>query len=90
MKLKLLLSALLMAGLLSCSSDDDGDSGSNTIEGTWDAVTLQLDSASQEEQSLADLFNLLAAQECYLISMILEANNEATLLTSIDLSLIHI
>ena len=84
MKLKLLLSALLMAGLLSCSSDDDGDSGSNSIEGTWDAVTLQLDSASQEEQSLADLFNLLAAQECYLISMILEANNEATLLTSID------
>jgi len=55
MKLKLLLSALLMAGLLSCSSDDDGDSGSNTIEGTWDAVTLQLDSASQEEQSLADI-----------------------------------
>lgn len=84
MKLKLLLSALLMAVVLSCSSDDDGDSGSNSIEGTWDAVTLQLDSASQEEQSLADLFNLLAAQECYLISMVLEAGNEATLLTSID------
>ncbi|MGA9239135.1 hypothetical protein [Robiginitalea sp.] len=84
MKLRLLFSALLMASLLSCSSDDDGDSGSNSIEGTWDAVTLQLDSGSQEEQGLADLFNLLAAQECYLISMILEADNEATLLTSID------
>lgn len=91
MKLKILFSAVLFVGLLSCSSDDDGDSGSNSIVGTWDAVTLQLDSGSQEEQGLADLFNLLAAQECYLVSMILEADNEATLITSIgylDLSIL--
>ncbi|MGB5314449.1 MAG: lipocalin family protein [Robiginitalea sp.] len=84
MKLKSFLSGLFIVLLLSCSSDDDGDSGSNSIVGSWDAVSLQLDSGSQEEQSLVDFFNLLAAQECYLISMILEADNEATLLTSID------
>jgi hypothetical protein len=84
---RLLLSGLMMALLFSCSSDDSddgGDSGSNTIVGTWDAVTLQLDSASQEEQSVADLFNLLAAQECYLISMILEEDKDAILITSIN------
>ncbi|MGB5653039.1 MAG: lipocalin family protein [Robiginitalea sp.] len=84
MKLKSFLSGLFIVLLLSCSSDDDGDSGSNSIVGSWDAVSIQLDSGSQEEQSLVDFFNLLAAQECYLISMILEADNEATLLTSID------
>ncbi len=84
MKLKSFLSGLFIVLLLSCSSDDDGDSGSNSIVGSWDAVSLQLDSGSQEEQSLVDFFNLLAAQECYLISMILEADNGATLLTSID------
>ena len=85
MKLKLLLPGVAFALLLSCSSDDDSsDSGSDSIVGTWDAVTLQLDSGSQEEQSLADLFNLLAAQDCYLISMILEEDNDATLQTSVD------
>ncbi len=85
MKLKLLFSGVVFALLLSCSSDDDSaDTGSDSIVGTWDAVTLQLDSGSQQEQSLADFFNLLAAQECYLISMILEADSDATLVTSID------
>jgi hypothetical protein len=85
MKLKILLYGVVFALLLSCSSDDDSaDSGSDSIVGTWDAVTLQLDSGSQEEQSLADFFNLLAANDCYLISMILEADGEATLITSID------
>ena len=84
MKLRLLISSFLIVLLLSCSSDDGEESGSTTIVGTWDAVTLQLDSASQEEQGLADLFNLLAAQDCFLITMILEENNDATLKTYID------
>lgn len=84
MKIKIYVCSFLIALLFSCSSDDDGDSGSTSIVGTWDAVTLQLNSGSQEEQSLADLFNLLAAQDCYLISMILEDDSDATLQTSID------
>ena len=83
MKLRFAFYSLLLVLMFSCSSDDDGDSGSDTIVGTWDAVTLQLNSGSQEEQALVDIFNLLAAQDCFLITMILEENQEATLQSSL-------
>lgn len=90
MKLKYYLIALLTAAFFSCSSDDDGDSGVNSIVGTWDAVTLQLDAtATEEERNAATLFNLLAAQECYLLTLSFTDSQQATLESSfayLDLS----
>jgi hypothetical protein len=90
MKLKYYLIALLTAVFFSCSSDDDGDVGVNFIVGTWDAVSLQLDAtATEEEKNAETLFNLLAAQECYLLSLTFTDNQQATLESSfayLDLS----
>ncbi|MCO5725630.1 lipocalin family protein [Robiginitalea marina] len=90
MKLKYYLIALLTAAFFSCSSDDDADSGVNSIVGTWDAVSLQLDAtATEEERNAATLFNLLAAQDCYLLTLIFTESQQATLESSfayLDLS----
>lgn len=84
MKLKYYLIALLTAAFVSCSSDDDGDAGVNSIVGTWDAISLQLDAtATAEEEAAEALFNLLAAQDCYLITMTFAEDQQATLETSL-------
>lgn len=85
MKWRIFFIGLLTLGLVSCSSDD-GDSGSdsNSIVGTWDLVSLQLDGTTQEEEAAELLFNQLAAQGCYLITMIFSDGGQATLETSIN------
>ena len=68
MKIRILLTVLFSALLLSCSSDD-GDSGANTIVGTWDLVALELDGTTPEEEAAEQLVSLLALQGCYLITL---------------------
>jgi hypothetical protein len=82
MKLRILICVIASALLFSCSSDD-GDSGSNSIVGTWDLVSLELDGDSPEEASVQLLIGLLAAQDCYLITLQFADNGTATFETSL-------
>ena len=83
MKWRIFFIGLMTLGLVSCSSDD-GDSGSDSIVGTWDLVSLQLDGTSQEEEAAELLLNQLAAQGCSLITLIFADGGQATLQTSIN------
>jgi len=83
MKLRIFLSVLFGALLLSCSSDD-GDSGSNSIVGTWDLVALELDGATPEEEAAEQLVSLLALQGCYLITLDFDADGTALFQTSLS------
>ena len=83
MKWRILFIGLMTLGLVSCSSDD-GDSGSDSVEGTWDLVSLQLDGTTEEEEAAELLFNQLAAQGCYLITLIFSDGGQAILETSIN------
>ena len=82
MRLKLFFGVLLSVLLFACSSDD-GDDGTNSIVGTWDLVSVELDGTTEEEQAIELLFDLLAAQECYLITMIFSDSGQATLESSL-------
>jgi len=82
MKLRIFLSVLFGALLLSCSSDDD--SGSNSIVGTWDLVALELDGTTPEEEAAEQLVSLLAIQGCYLITLDFDADGTALFQTSLS------
>jgi len=82
MKLRMIMTVIAGTLLFACSSDD-GDSGSNSIVGTWDLVSLQLDGSTPEEESVEQIISLLAAQDCYLITMLFQENGTATLETSL-------
>ncbi len=82
MKLRMIITVIAGTLLFACSSDD-GDSGSNSIVGTWDLVSLQLDGSTPEEESVEQIISLLAAQDCYLITMLFQENGTATLETSL-------
>ncbi len=83
MKLRMFIAIIAGSLLFACSSDD-GDSGSNSIVGTWDLVSLQLDGNTPEEETVEQLISLLAAQDCYLITMLFEQDGTATLETSLS------
>ena len=83
MKIRIFLTVLLSALLFSCSSDD-GDSGSNSIVGTWDLVALELDGTTPEEEAAEQLVSLLALQGCYLITLEFEENGTALFQTSLS------
>ena len=76
------MTVLFSALLLSCSSDD-GDSGANTIIGTWDLVALELDGTTPEEEAAEQLVSLLALQGCYLITLEFEENGTALFQSSL-------
>ena len=69
--------------MLSCSSDD-GDSGSNSIVGTWDLVALELDGSTPEEEAAEQLVSLLALQGCYLITLDFEESGTALFQSSLS------
>lgn len=69
--------------MLSCSSDD-GDSGSNSIVGTWDLVALELDGTTPEEEAAEQLVSLLALQGCYLITLDFDTDGTALFQTSLS------
>ena len=68
--------------MLSCSSDD-GDSGSNSIVGTWDLVALELDGSTPEEIAAEQMVSLLALQGCYLITLEFEESGTALFQSSL-------
>ncbi|MDX1332667.1 MAG: lipocalin family protein [Robiginitalea sp.] len=81
MKLRIFLSIVFGALLLSCSSDDD--SGSNSIVGTWDLVAVELDGTTPEEEAAEQLISLLALQGCYLITLDFEESGTASFQSSL-------
>ena len=83
MKLRIFIAIVAGSLMFACSSDD-GESGSNSIVGTWDLVSLQLDGNTPEEETVEQLISLLAAQDCYLITMLFEQDGAATLETSLS------
>ena len=83
MKIRIFLTVLFGVLLLACSSDD-GDEGSNSIVGTWDLTAIQLDGDTEEEQAAELLISLLAAQDCYLLTLIFREGDQATLQSSLD------
>jgi len=82
MKFRIFLSVLFGALLLSCSSDD-GDSGSNSIVGTWDLVALEIDGTTPEEEAAEQLVSLLALQGCYLLTLNFEESGTASFQSSL-------
>lgn len=82
MKFRIFLSVVFSALLLSCSSD--GDSGSNSIVGTWDLVAVELNGTTPEEEAAEQLVSLLALQGCYLITLQFEENGTALFQSSLS------
>jgi hypothetical protein len=83
MKIRIVLTVLLGSLLLACSSDD-GDEGSNSIVGTWDLTSIELEGNTEEEQAAELFISLLAAQDCYLLTLIFREGDQATLQSSLD------
>ena len=83
MKIRFVLGLLFSLLLFSCSSDD-GDSGSNSIVGTWDLVALELDGATAEEEAAEQLVSLLATQGCYLVTLRFRDNGTAEFESSLS------
>jgi hypothetical protein len=82
MKIRIFLAVLFSAILFSCSSDD-GESGTNSIVGTWDLVALELDGTTPEEEAAEQLVSLLALQGCYLITLEFQENGTALFQSSL-------
>jgi hypothetical protein len=82
MKIRIFLGILFSVLLFSCSSDD-GDSGTNSIVGTWELVAAELDGTSPEEEAAEQLVGFLALQGCYLITLEFEENGTALFQTSL-------
>lgn len=83
MKLRIFIAIIAGSLMFACSSDD-GDSGSNSIVGTWDLISLQIDGSTPEEEAVEQLISLLAVQDCYLLTMLFEQDGTATLESSLS------
>lgn len=72
MKFKLIVVFLSVALAFSCSNDEDQNSDSDAIVGTWFATELQIDSqtASDDAKNGRDALNFLTPRECFVIKFI--------------------
>lgn len=76
-----LLSTLIMGSLLivSCSNDSGNDDETESIVGTWDARELRVDesTATEDELLARDFLEILAAKDCYILSLTFNADGTA-------------
>ncbi|SFR33374.1 hypothetical protein SAMN04490243_0663 [Robiginitalea myxolifaciens] len=75
-----LLSALLTSSFLMVScSNDSGDDAPASIVGTWDARELRIDenTATEDELLAKDFLDILAAKDCYILSLTFNADGTA-------------
>jgi hypothetical protein len=81
----LLTCSLALVLVWSCSNDDGG-SNPESITGTWDAIELRLneDTATEDELLASDFIEILAAKDCYVLSVSFAANGTATAETSFE------
>lgn len=71
---------LAVAALLGACSNDGGGSADVSIDGTWDAVALELDetTATEDELLASDFLDILTAKDCYILSVTFGQDGSAT------------
>ena len=64
---------------ISCSNDSGKDDASESIVGTWDATELRIDenTATEDELLARDFLDILAAKDCYILSLTFTADGSA-------------
>lgn len=80
------IALVLSLGLFWSCSNDSGSSDPVSIEGTWDAVELQLDenTATEDELLASDFLNILTAKDCYILNVTFGTDGTATAQNSFD------
>lgn len=70
---------VLALALASSCSNDKGDGGDVSLEGTWDAVAFEIDDATATEDELLarDFMNILTARDCFILSVTFNSDGTA-------------